>query len=340
MSISEIYPIMQNIGVPVIMDITHSLQQPNQEAGVSGGRPEMIETIGKAAISVGADGIFIETHPDPGSCKIRWSKYAKAFRNGKSIEKTRCIKKHNKFLLIKKLKTNIMKKLLLLITGLLVVAVINCQSLDQIIKKHSEAIHQDKLAKISNIKITGKMTAMGMEMPMVMLMKNPNKIKVTYSFSGQEMVSVFDGEKGYMINPMMGSTTPVELTGEQLKQVQNNNIFQNQVVNYFKNSQLSLVGEENVKDKPAFKLKVKLRSSPIYLFLDKGSYLLVKMTTSVEQMGNTMNVETYMSDYVTINDVVMPKKTTAMANGMEAAVIYFDKIEVNIPMDDSIFKLK
>ena len=62
-------PIMQKIGVPVIMDITHSLQQPNQEIGVSGGRPEMIETIGKAAISVGADGIFIETHPNPAFAK-------------------------------------------------------------------------------------------------------------------------------------------------------------------------------------------------------------------------------------------------------------------------------
>jgi 2-dehydro-3-deoxyphosphooctonate aldolase (KDO 8-P synthase) len=62
-------PIMQRTGVPVIMDITHSLQQPNQERGVAGGNPEMIETIGKAAISVGADGIFIETHPDPASAK-------------------------------------------------------------------------------------------------------------------------------------------------------------------------------------------------------------------------------------------------------------------------------
>ncbi|MBN2633214.1 MAG: 3-deoxy-8-phosphooctulonate synthase [Bacteroidales bacterium] len=62
-------PLMQNIGVPVIMDITHSLQQPNQDAGVSGGIPEMIETIGRAAISVGADGIFIETHPDPALAK-------------------------------------------------------------------------------------------------------------------------------------------------------------------------------------------------------------------------------------------------------------------------------
>jgi 2-dehydro-3-deoxyphosphooctonate aldolase (KDO 8-P synthase) len=62
-------PVMQKADVPVIMDITHSLQQPNQEAGVSGGIPEMIETIGKAAISVGADGIFIETHPDPANAK-------------------------------------------------------------------------------------------------------------------------------------------------------------------------------------------------------------------------------------------------------------------------------
>lgn len=62
-------PEMKKIGVPVIMDITHSLQQPNQESGVSGGNPVMIETIGKAAISVGADGIFIETHPDPSIAK-------------------------------------------------------------------------------------------------------------------------------------------------------------------------------------------------------------------------------------------------------------------------------
>jgi len=62
-------PIMQETGVPVIMDITHSLQQPNQDSGVSGGNPTMIETIGKAAISVGADGIFIETHPNPAIAK-------------------------------------------------------------------------------------------------------------------------------------------------------------------------------------------------------------------------------------------------------------------------------
>ena len=60
-------PVMKQIGAPVIMDITHSLQQPNQEGGVSGGQPDMIETIGRCAIAAGADGIFIETHPEPAS---------------------------------------------------------------------------------------------------------------------------------------------------------------------------------------------------------------------------------------------------------------------------------
>lgn len=62
-------PIMKSFGVPVVMDITHSLQQPNQSSGVSGGMPEMIASIAKAAIAVGADGIFMETHPDPKTAK-------------------------------------------------------------------------------------------------------------------------------------------------------------------------------------------------------------------------------------------------------------------------------
>lgn len=62
-------PAMQAFDTPVIMDCTHSLQQPNQTAGITGGNPAMIETIAKAAIAVGADGLFIETHPDPANAK-------------------------------------------------------------------------------------------------------------------------------------------------------------------------------------------------------------------------------------------------------------------------------
>lgn len=60
---------MQGFGVPVVLDVTHSLQQPNQASGVTGGLPHLIETISKAGIAAGVDGLFIETHPDPSKAK-------------------------------------------------------------------------------------------------------------------------------------------------------------------------------------------------------------------------------------------------------------------------------
>lgn len=61
--------VMQSNNIPVVLDITHSLQQPNQSNGVTGGKPALIETIAKAGIAVGVDGIFVETHPDPKNAK-------------------------------------------------------------------------------------------------------------------------------------------------------------------------------------------------------------------------------------------------------------------------------
>lgn len=62
-------PEMKTFGCPVVLDVTHSLQQPNQTSGVTGGMPQLIETVAKAGIAVGADGIFIETHEDPSVAK-------------------------------------------------------------------------------------------------------------------------------------------------------------------------------------------------------------------------------------------------------------------------------
>lgn len=62
-------PIIKKFKVPVILDVTHSLQQPNQSAGVTGGKPMFIETLAKAGIAAGVDGIFIETHPHPANAK-------------------------------------------------------------------------------------------------------------------------------------------------------------------------------------------------------------------------------------------------------------------------------
>lgn len=233
-----------------------------------------------------------------------------------------------------------MKKVVIVLTGLLVACVINAQTLDEIVKKYSEANKQDIISAMSSIKITGKMSMMGMDLPVEMWMKNPNKIKTVTNFNGQEMVSVFDGTKGYSINPMTGSADPVEMTPDQVKQTQNSNVFQNYMANYLKEGKLVLDGEEKVNDKPAFKIKANLDGgNSTYMFIDKSSYLLVKTTTTVNSGGTAVTVDSYPSDYKETNGILLPMKTTSSAQGMDFTII-FDKVEVNLPMEDSVFKLK
>lgn len=233
-----------------------------------------------------------------------------------------------------------MKKLILAAAGILVFTMVNAQTLDEIVKKYSAANKLDKLASLSTVKITAKMSMMGMDMNMEMWMKNPNKIKTVTSVNGQDIISVFDGVKGYSINPMTGSNDPVEMTPEQVKQTLNSNLFQNTMVNYLKNGQLSLEGEETVNEKPAYKIKANLEGgNTSYMFIDKGSFLLVKTNSTVNQGGQPVTFDTYPSNYTETNGFLLPMKTTISGSGMEISMTY-DKVEVNLPMEDSVFKVK
>jgi len=234
-----------------------------------------------------------------------------------------------------------MKKIPTIILLLFVSVFLKAQTLEEIVKKYSSAIKADRLSSVSTVRITGKTSAMGMEMPLTMIMKNPNKVKVVNKFNGREIISVFDGVKGYSINPMTGSSKPVELKDYQLKQVQNSNIFSNELMRYYQNGKLTLEGEENVNGKAAYKLKAEIEGgNPVFLYLDKNSCLLLKTSTSVTQMRTPIRMESYMSDYTETDGVVMPMKTLAKANGMDAAVITFDKVEVDIPVDDNAFSIR
>jgi len=217
---------------------------------------------------------------------------------------------------------------------------INAQSLQEIVKNYTTANKLDQAANRKSIKITAKMSMMGMEMPMEIWMKNPNKIKTVMDMSGQKMIQAYDGEKGYTINPMTGSTQPVEMGPEEVKQLLRNNNFENMLDKYLKNGQLELAGEETVNGKPAIKVKATIEPGTVsYLYIDKANWLLIKQTMDVTQGGMPATVETYPSDYKEINGLIMPMKTTTSVSGMEM-VINFTNVEVDIPMEDSIFKLK
>lgn len=233
-----------------------------------------------------------------------------------------------------------MKKLVLIITCLFAVAVINAQSLEEIIKKYTIANRLDKMSDIKTLKITANMSMMGMEMPMEMWMKNPNKIKTVTNINGQEMIQLFDGEKGYMVNPMAGSTDPVEMSATDVKQLLRNSIFENYMDNYLKNGQLTLEGEEAVNGNAAFKIKATIEDGTVmHMFIDKNTFLLAKNSIEVNNQGMAMTVEYVPSDYKETNGVLLPMKTTTSAQGMEF-VLNYTKVEVDVPMEDSVFKIK
>jgi hypothetical protein len=233
-----------------------------------------------------------------------------------------------------------MKKLIFIMAGLIMMTVISAQSLDEIVKKYTEANKLDHVASLKTIKITATVSAMGTDMPMVLWMKNPNKIKSVTTFNGQDMVTVFDGEKGYTVSPMTGSTEPMEMSPDQVKQTLRNSIFQNPLANYLKNGQLALAGEENVNDKPAYKLKATVEGGAVIdMFIDKNSYFLVKTSTTTSMNGMTVTMDSYPSDYTETSGVMIPMKTTASAQGMDFQTT-FTKVEVDVPMEDSIFKIK
>lgn len=228
-----------------------------------------------------------------------------------------------------------MKRSILFFAALLVVLIMNGQTAEEIVKKYSVANKLDKIGQFTTIKTTGKMTMQGMDIPIVTWMKKPDKMRMEMSIMGQQMITTIDGTKGYMLNPMAGSE-PTELPMDQIEQNSQNNVFNNYMENYLKKGKLTYVGAENVGDKPAFKLKLEINATTTaMMFIDKVSYLLVKTSVSTAQGSADM----IYSDFKDNNGVFLPMKTTTSAMGQEM-VMSVEKVEVNIPMEDTLFKLK
>jgi len=234
-----------------------------------------------------------------------------------------------------------MKKLFILFSFMALASMTFAQSLDEIINRSYAATGAEKLEKAKTLYIEGKASQMGIEMPMTMYMKQPDKVKIVITYNGMDIVTMFDGEKGYMINPLAGSTEPIELPKEQLSDIQKNNMFHNQLMDNFRSGKITLMGTEEVNGKPAFKLMISVENgSPQYYYIDKESFLTVKTTATVAQMGQEMEVESYIREYSDINGIKFPKLTVSFVNGTEAGSMSMDKIEIDKEIDDAIFSVK
>ncbi len=233
-----------------------------------------------------------------------------------------------------------MKKLFFIPALLAMSLILNAQSLEEIVRNYTEANKFNQIASRKSVRITARMSMMGMETPMEIWMKNPNKVKTVMSMGGQDIIQSFDGEKGYSVNPMTGSSQPVEMSPEEIKQLLGNNLFDNMIDKFLKNGQLELAGEDAVRGSPAIKIQATYEPGTTgYLYIDRESWHLVKQTMNLNQGGMQATVETYPSDYREISGIVLPMKMTTAVSGMEM-IVTFTNVEVDVPMDDSVFRLK
>lgn len=233
-----------------------------------------------------------------------------------------------------------MKKSIILLASLLVASVCSAQSLDEIVNKYYAANGTEVLEKATTLRMEVIMSQMGMDLPMTITAKKPNKLRSVITFNGMDIITTFDGEKGYMVNPLAGMAEPTEIPAEQLSSIQENNPFRDNLLEAFKAGRLKLEGEEAVEGKPAYKLTITDEAGKLStLFVDKESFLTVKMVATVEQMGQLMEVESYVKEYIDVNGAKFGKVVTQMVNGSELGSMTINKVEIDVEVDDSVFKL-
>lgn len=226
-----------------------------------------------------------------------------------------------------------------ILTALMLVAFIGtkAQTLEKVLEKHYAATGVEKLADVKTYSVKAKMSMMGMEMPMTIQVKNPDKFRMNMEAMGQKTVSAFDGDKGWMINPMMGEGVK-DLEGDQLKQAMSQTDLEGELYNYAKKgSSAELIGKVNADGKPAFRIKLTDKEGTVKdYFIDAETYLVTKMKAKVEAMGQSMEVETKMVEYQEVDGIMMAKKIEVVTP-MGTQTIFMEDIKLNEPIDDSVF---
>jgi outer membrane lipoprotein-sorting protein len=235
-----------------------------------------------------------------------------------------------------------MKKITLSVLILFCVFFLNpasAQTLDEILNKHFKAVGQEKLVAAESFIIKAKLSQMGMEFPMEMKIKKPNKFRVEMELQGQKMIQAYDGNKGWMIAPML-SPEPQELAGDQLKQAMSQTDMEGELYEYKKKgSSAEFIGKVNVEGGVAYRIKlVDKDKNSKYYFIDAKTYLVKKIKAKIEAMGQTVDIETRMKDYREIDGIKMAMKVES-DSPMGTAVITMEEVKINSEINDVIFKL-
>lgn len=218
------------------------------------------------------------------------------------------------------------------------VGIVNAQNLKEVLDKHFKAVGQDKLTKVETYSIKAKVTQMGTEIPLDMKMKKTNKFRMEMDIMGQKMVQVFDGEKGWVLSPMIGNE-PQELSGAELDQAMAQADIEGELYNYEKKGhQVEFVGKENIDGTDMYNLKVTSKNGIVRnYYIDADTYLLSQVKGSASSMGQQINATQKMLDYKDFDGIKIATKIIS-ETPMGDAEIVMEEVNLDTKIDDSLFE--
>lgn len=233
------------------------------------------------------------------------------------------------------MKSSIVTFLILLF--LTVSSNVQAQSLQEVLDKHFKAIGQESLLQKKSFEIKATVKQMGMEIPMTMKMKRPDKFRMEMEMQGQKMIQAYDGENGWMIMPGMG-TEPQSLSGPQLEQAKEQANIDGELYNYEeKGSSAAFAGKVNVEGTPMFSIKLTAKDGSVKnYFIDTEKYFIRKVKVKANIQGQEMEIEQNLSDYKEFDGVMMATNIESKSP-MGTANIIFEEIKFGITFDDSDF---
>jgi outer membrane lipoprotein-sorting protein len=228
----------------------------------------------------------------------------------------------------------------------------HAQTADELVAKNLKANGGiDALKAVQGMKITGRVTLPaaggggGMEIPMTIVTKRPNRFRQESEFNGQKIVVAFDGTKAWMINPMLGQAGVMPIEGDRLEVVKQQADLDGPLVDYkTKGTTIEVQGLETIDGKQAHKLKVTPktgRSITLYLDAETGLEAKTVMQAPADAAGPgapAATLESVFSNYQKVGSLTMPHTIQQKANG-QVLQINIDKIELSPAADDSLFAM-
>lgn len=214
---------------------------------------------------------------------------------------------------------------------------------DQIVQKHVEAIGGTaKLNAIQTLVVTGTASILGQtEAPLTIQVKRPNLMRLEINYQGKKVVQAFDGTTAWVINPLV-NPEPQESSEADTRAAQESSDFiGGNLVDYkSKGSTVELVNKEDIEGTAVYKLKITKKSGTVeYDYLDAGSFLPIRTQGRRTQFGQEVLYESKIADYKPVQGVLMPFSVKQLVNGRLAMEITIAKMDANVPVDETVFKL-